>query len=182
MATRKVVANRPAKGELTASETRALRMLLDQSAIRDVIELYNYSLDAGKFREFRNIFTSDARADYAGGLLKYSGWQGIMKGMRDNLRTGKISSSNHFITSVSIRVTGDTAKSDTFAVAVGETKGKPDGSGAVVSLGLRYRDEWIRGAKGWRISYRLHTRSWKFETAVAAAAPTSQAKGAASKP
>lgn len=147
----------------TGGADRSYQRLLDHAAIREGLDRYFYAIDSGKFALFREVFTEDAIADYAGGNLKLRGWRGIMEGMRDIVRGIPAASSNHFITSTQIRVRGDTAKSDTFgAIFVHKAAGK-GAHGTVSALGVRYRDEWVRGPKGWRIRYRLHTRLWTCE-------------------
>ncbi len=44
-------------------------------------------------------------------------------------------------------------------------------AGTVISRGLRYKDDWVRTPQGWRIRYRLHTRTWNFETLAVPPAP-----------
>ena len=182
MATRKTAVQRSAKtaAALSAAETRALRLLLDQSAIREAIDRYFYCVDSRTFKAFSSVFTADSKSDYSGGLVRYEGWKGVMKGIDDTLRGGAISSSNHFTTSTRIRVQtgGDTASSDTHAGVFLMSEHGQGAAGTVIARGLRYKDEWVRTAQGWRIRYRLHTRTWTLETlAVKPDAPVKKGRG-----
>ena len=152
-----------APGELRAVEVRALRRLLDESAIRDALELYFHCVDSRTLAGLRGVFTDDARYDFSGGLVRYTGWKGTAKGLEGTLRGGAISSSNHFTSSTRIRVSGDTATSDTHAVVFLMSERADGAAGTVISRGLRYKDEWVRTSQGWRIGYRLHNRTWTAE-------------------
>jgi hypothetical protein len=140
---------------------RRMQRLADQAEIREGLERYFYAIDAGRYALFRKVFTDDARADYAGGKLKLRGWRGIMEGMRAILRGMRNSSSNHFITATEISVKGDTAVSDTFG-AIFVTQGGGVAR-TLTAMGVRYRDDWVRGREGWRIRYRRHDRLWTCE-------------------
>ncbi len=152
-----------APGELRAVEVRALRRLLDESAIRDVLDLYFHCVDSRTLAGLRGVFTDDARYDFSGGLVRYTGWKATAKGLEGTLSGGAISSSNHFTSSTRIRVSGDTATSDTHAVVFLMSERADGAAGTVISRGLRYKDEWVRTPRGWRISYRLHNRTWTAE-------------------
>ena len=159
---------------LRASEVRALRRLLDEAAIRDVLELYFHCVDSRTLAGLRGVFTDDARYDFSGGLLRYIGWKETAKGLEGTLRGGAISSSNHFTSSTRIRVRGDTATSDTHAVVFLMSERGDGAPGTVISRGLRYKDEWVRTSQGWRMHYRLHNRTWTAETL---GVPPASAKG-----
>ncbi|MBM3345313.1 MAG: nuclear transport factor 2 family protein [Betaproteobacteria bacterium] len=159
-------------GSLSAGERRALRRLLDEAAIRSVIDDYFHCVDSRTLNGLGRVFTEDVRYDFSGGLVRYDGWKGTARGLENTLRGGSISSSNHFASSVRIRVRGDTAVSDTHAVVFLMSERSNGGAGTVISRGLRYKDEWVRTPRGWRIAYRLHARTWTAETlAVPPAAP-----------
>ena len=149
---------------LSAAETRALRRLLDEAAIREVLEYYFYCVDSRTLRGLESVFTADSKYDFSGGLVRYEGWKGAAKGLEGTLRGGGISSSNHLTTSTRIRIRGDTATSDSHGLVFLMSEREGGAAGTVISRGLRYKDDWLRTAQGWRIRYRLHTRSWNFET------------------
>lgn len=149
---------------LSAGEARALRRLLDEAAIRAVIDDYFHCVDSRTLQGLKRVFTDDARYDFSGGLVRYDGWKGTAKGLEGTLRGGSISSSNHFASSTRIRVRGDTASSDTHAVVFLMSERSNGGAGTVISRGLRYKDEWVRTRQGWRVAYRLHARTWTAET------------------
>ena len=114
MATRKQAAKRPsgsgarqAATRLTAAETRALRTLLDKAAIRDVIDLYYHSIDAHNLKGLNSVFTADARIDFSGGLVKYVGAGGMIKGIQTILKSGAISSSSNLRASLIFKPSSD---------------------------------------------------------------------------
>jgi hypothetical protein len=151
-------------GQLSASELKAVRALLDQAAIREVIDRYFYCVDSGTMSDFDQVFTPDAKADYNGGQVKFNSWREVRDGMAGNLRSWNASSGNHFTTSTRIIVKGDTAKADTHAAVFLMTERGQGLSGTIMARGLRYQDDLVRTPDGWRIKYRLHHRSWNFET------------------
>lgn len=135
---------------------------VDRFEIREGLERYFYAVDAGRYALFRQVFSEDAKADYAGGKLRLQGARGIMEGMRGIIRGMPKASSNHFITGTDIVVKGDSATSDTFGAIFVQTQ--PKGQAPVLNaMGVRYRDRWVRTAKGWRINYRRHDRLWTCE-------------------
>lgn len=144
------------------ADLRRQRASADRLEIREGLERYFYAIDAGRYALFNRVFTDDAKADYAGGRLKLEGCRGIMEGMRSVIRGMPKAASNHFITGADIVVRGDTATSDTFgAIFVHK---QPKGEPPVLSaMGVRYRDRWVRTARGWRIQYRRHDRLWTCE-------------------
>jgi ketosteroid isomerase-like protein len=149
---------------LAAAEIRALRRLQDEAEIRAAMELYFHCIDSRAFRGLRNVFTEDAIYDFAGGAIRFRGWSEVAEGMSRTLKGGDISSSNHFNTSVRIRLAGDSAASDSHAMVALMSGRGGNGAGAVVTRGLRYKDTWVRTPRGWRISHRIHLRTWTMET------------------
>ena len=169
--TRKAVARKPtsrraavAADGLSARELRDLRRQMAEAEIRDVMDLYFHAIDSRAFAGLRNVFTEDVRYDFSGGAIRFRGWKDVADSLNRTLKGGAISSSNHFNTSVRISVKGDTATSDSHAMVALMSERGGSGHGAVVTRGLRYKDRWVKTAKGWRIAYRLHLRSWTMET------------------
>ena len=160
-APRKVAAS---AGGLSAAELRTLRRHMAEAEIRDVMDLYIHAIDSRAFAGLRHVFTEDVRYDFSGGAIRFRGWKDVADSLSRTLKGGAISSSNHFNTSVRISVKGDTATSDSHAMVALMSKRGGNGHGAVVTRGLRYKDQWVKTAKGWRIAYRLHLRSWTMET------------------
>ena len=149
---------------LSAAELRALRRQMAETEIRAVMDLYFHAIDSRAFTGLRNVFTEDVRYDFSGGAIRFEGWKDVADSLSRTLKGGAISSSNHFNTSVRISVKGDTATSDSHAMVALMSERGGNGHGAVVTRGLRYKDRWVKTARGWRIAYRLHLRSWTMET------------------
>ncbi|HSS08596.1 MAG TPA: nuclear transport factor 2 family protein [Acidimicrobiales bacterium] len=59
---------------------------------------------------------------------------------------------------------GDSAHAETKAVAY-LTK---EDTGTVVTRGLRYSDDCVRGETGWRIQRRIHRADWQYEVSATA--------------
>ena len=147
--------------EFNSDDVIALRMLLEQSAIRDVIGQYFYSLDRRDFAALGACFTSDVHAEYFGGKAVYPGRKAIVEALRP---IAQFKSTSHLICNMMIKVDGDRAKADTNAVAyivVDEGGGK----GRVLVRGIQYLDDLVHGPEGWRISRRLHIPTWQYEVA-----------------
>jgi ketosteroid isomerase-like protein len=70
------------KNDLTSEDVVALGRLLDQSAIRDVIGQYFYSLGRRDFDALDACFTPDVHAEYFGGKAVYAGREAIVEALR----------------------------------------------------------------------------------------------------
>ncbi len=149
------------KKDLTSDDVRALRRLLDQAAIQEVIGRYFYSLDRREFSTLETCFTSDAQGEYFGGETIFAGREAIIEALRS---ISRYKFTNHLISNMMIKVDGDRAKADTYAVAFlvvddGGTKGR------ILVRGLQYVDDLSHGPEGWCISHRLHIPTWQYEAA-----------------
>lgn len=149
------------KKDITSDDVHALRKLLDQTAIRDVIGLYFYGLDRRDFVALAACFTSDANGEYFGGKTVLVGRDAIIEALRP---ITQFKFSTHLIGNMTIKVDGDRAKADTNAVAflVVDNDG---GKGRILVRGLRYLDDLVQGPDGWRISHRVHIPNWQYEAA-----------------
>jgi len=147
------------KKNITSDDVRALQELLDQTAIRDVIGQYFYALDRRDFAALTACFTSDAKAEYFGGKTVYAGREAITNILRI-IKQFKFTS--HLISNTMIKVDGDRAKADTYAVAF-LVVDEDGGNGQILVRGLQYLDDLVHGREGWRISHRVHIPTWQYE-------------------
>jgi hypothetical protein len=138
----------------------------DRAAIQDVLTLYFQALDRGEPELMRRCFTEDVVAWYDGRSALRSGGQDSSKGIPaliDSLvtfkrkRSGEWKVTTHFMGNLNIAVTGDSAETETYALAFIVLPGQPD---QVAMRSLRYLDRLRRTADGWRICERQHTLDW----------------------
>jgi ketosteroid isomerase-like protein len=133
---------------------------LDRAAIRGTIEEYFNALDGRDFARLGACFTEDARAEYdAGdGAQQLAGRDEIVARIRG---IESCPASTHSLSSTTLELDRDTARADTFAVAV-LLLGPNDG-GSILVRGLRYEDVLVRARAGWSIASRVHRPLWQYE-------------------
>ena len=145
--------------DLSSDDLCAVRQTLDQAAIRDVIGLYFYGLDRRDFTVFTDCFTPDAYGEYDGGKAVHRGREAIITALRG---ISQFKSSSHLASSMMIKVDGDRAKADTYAVAFLLTDNE-EGKGRILVRGLQYLDDFVHRPEGWRIAHRVHIPVWQYE-------------------
>ncbi len=135
----------------------------DEVAIRGLVELFLSAIDSKDFEKLRPHVSDDfeivafADPDGTGG----NAHRGIDA---PSAAVAGIAASCHAAANSVVVVDGDTASSDTFAVAfveVGEAH-----YGRILIRGIRYRDEFVRLADGWRMKRRVHSALWQFDAAA----------------
>jgi hypothetical protein len=142
--------------------------LLDRAAIRELLDEYWYGLGRGDVDTVVGVFTDDAKYGLAEGRgdIKQA-VEGISALRCINIVGG----------SARIVVDGDTATADTQAVAF-LAMAAGDGERILVQ-GLRYVDELVRTAAGWRIARRTgldvddrpHDEPWEFSVEATPVTP-----------
>ncbi len=142
---------------LKEGETALMLELLDQSSIKDVVGRYFFSLDRRDWGVLSSCFTSDACWESSSDNVARMGIEAIIKKLQD---VARFSATSHMPSSQSIKVSGDNAAADTFAL-VHCVLGPVD-HGQVFVRGLRYLDEFVRTAEGWRIKHRRHIPIWQY--------------------
>ena len=132
---------------------------LDWVSVRTVIETYMQSVDRKDGPTMLSTFADDAQAVYHSGTPEERTTRGgarIVDEILENIRT--FTSSNHGISNFTMRIDGDTAQVDTFAIAnvvIGNR---------MLVRGLRYQDIVGPSPKGLVIHRRVHTPLWQAET------------------
>ncbi|MFC2001962.1 nuclear transport factor 2 family protein [Chloroflexota bacterium] len=149
---------------LKEGETAPMLELLDRSSIRDIIDRYFFALDRRDWDELSSCFTSDARWESSSDNVVITGNKAIVERLHF---VAKFSASSHMPSSQSIKISGDTAAADTFALV--HLVFGPIDNGRIFVRGLRYLDEFVRTAEGWRIQHRRHIPIWQY---VAETVPT----------
>lgn len=140
-------------------DVRTLVELVAKARVREVLESYFHSLDAREQDRLAACFTEDAVATHHSGSeseFTLTGNAEIARYFCELMRT--FVASNHNASNVVIRIQGSTASADTFAIAT------VVGADRVRVRGLRYLDELIEVASGWRIRKRTHIPLWQYET------------------
>jgi hypothetical protein len=132
----------------------AVRELLDRAQIHDLLARYARGVDRRDLDLVRSCFTDDAA--YEGALSKSDIAQALAT-LREGL--ARYTTTMHFIANQVVELDGDTAHSETYAVAYHRAEGA--GGGEDLVLGVRYRDELVRDAGRWRICHRRAVCDWQ---------------------
>ena len=133
---------------------KELQELLDRKACEDVLMRYGRTLDWLDEAGQEECFWPDADVDY--GFFEGAGkdWVPVV------LEVEKASPRRwHVSTGIMVKVDGNTAKAESYGLAVGTSE---DESGALVDtmFGGRYLDELEKREGQWRISKRLYIADW----------------------
>jgi hypothetical protein len=137
---------------------RELRELVDRRAIDDVLIRYTTALDTRQWDLLDQVFTTDARIDYAtsGGIKGNA--EDLKRWFRDEA-FAPFTSWQHHLTNMAVELDGDTAigRSSVYnpLAFIGE-----DGASAVLHVGAWYDDRFARTPDGWRITERSLGMAW----------------------
>jgi ketosteroid isomerase-like protein len=130
-----------------------LAALTDREDVRDVLLAYARGVDAKDLARVAACFTSDAAYDGALGTGTIADALGALDGaMR------RYAATVHRIGNQAVDVDGDRAHSEADCLAEHVL---PDGRHVLVAV--RYRDDLVRDAAGWRIARRAVTTLWRRE-------------------
>ena len=136
------------------------RELLDHVALQAVMARYFQGVDRNDQKRIRSCFTEDVKATY-NGRATVVGVEATLASLRphfENLEKGVIKVATHFMGGFCVdRLEGDSAETETYAIAFIVRAGDPD---HVAMRSLRYLDRWRHGAHGWQIFERVHTLDW----------------------
>jgi ketosteroid isomerase-like protein len=120
----------------------------DEVQVRAAVQRYAFAIDSLDYDALRDVFTSDATAQYHQHPL-LSGNQAIADFLQE--RVGDTIWHQHFITTTRVTLQGDTAHADSAFIAHATKHSIP---GKVrMTLGS-YHDRLTRTADGWRITHR----------------------------
>ncbi len=143
----------------TIDET--VRQLADRAAIQDVLLRYARGVDRRDLDLVSSCFLPDA--SYEGALASGTIRDALAR-LRE--RMARYEATMHFIGNQLVEVQGDTASSETYAVAYHRLA--EEGIAKLFTVGVRYLDELVRGGDGWRIRRRVVKREWQRTEALAA--------------
>ena len=122
----------------------------DRAAIRELLLRYARAVDARDLDVVQACFTPDA--DYRGALASGTVADALVA-LPEAM--GRYRATRHAITSLTVDIDGDTARSSADCTA---QHWLPDGRCRTV--GVRYHDELVRGPDGWRVARRDVERLW----------------------
>jgi hypothetical protein len=127
--------------------------LADRLAIAETLALYCRGIDRCDAKQLAAAFTPDARIDYGDGVKPVAeAIPGLMAGL------GAMRLTQHNISNTVIRITGDTARTETNCVAL-HLIPTPEGE-IELTVGGRYLDTLQRRAGRWLIAERLYVMDW----------------------
>jgi ketosteroid isomerase-like protein len=132
----------------------AINDLLDREAIRDVIRRYAHAVDRRDLDAVAACFMPDAayRGSLGEGTIDIA-----LAALRQ--RVTRYARTMHFIGNQLIDLHGDTASSETYAIAYHQIDS--DGERRNVAVGVRYLDEFVRHQGTWRIQRRAVELEWQ---------------------
>jgi ketosteroid isomerase-like protein len=132
----------------------AVRRLIDESDVSQVILRYADGIDRRNFDQVWECFAPDAHVDgsaFSGPLDEY------LPRLLDGVRS--FGATQHFMGNQLRSVDGDTAHTETYAIA--HHFRDPAGEEEALIMGVRYVDDLVRGEDGrWVISHRQATSMW----------------------
>ncbi|SHN46525.1 nuclear transport factor 2 family protein [Cryptosporangium aurantiacum] len=123
----------------------------DRSDIHDALNAYAWAIDSRDFRLLAtDVFADDVVADY--GLPEPLRSADAVVAFMDRAHRD-LDATQHLIGNVTVRLSGDSATSRSYAHATLIRRGAPGGNRVVFAA--YYEDEWVRTTAGWRIRSRV---------------------------
>ncbi|MDB5687198.1 MAG: hypothetical protein JWR77_1787 [Rhizorhabdus sp.] len=128
--------------------------IADRLEIQNVMIDYCYAIDTKNWDALDQVFTPDAIIDYT----EMAPFRGTPAEAKTFLAEGMagIRASQHIISTSQIRIEGDRAFGRTVC-----TNPMVMSDGHLFTVGLWYRDEFVRTPEGWRISSRYEENCWR---------------------
>jgi hypothetical protein len=128
----------------------------DRLEIQDLFARYSFAIDDRDWDALDDVFTADAVIDYtaAGGV------RGTLPQIKVWLAQvmARFSAYQHMVATTRLELTGDSATSRT--ILFNPMVVDKDGVKQVFFVGLWYRDQLVRTARGWRIRERIEQFSY----------------------
>ncbi|MFI6041739.1 nuclear transport factor 2 family protein [Nocardia sp. NPDC051321] len=134
-----------------------IQEISDRLEIQDLLVAYATAVDSLDFDALDEVFVEDAAID----LTAFGGIAGKLGEIKEWLAQTlpQFPGFQHLMANSEIRIDGDRATGRIMcfnSIAMPAQNGEPP----IAQLGMWYLDEYIRTAKGWRISRRGQQRSW----------------------
>lgn len=121
----------------------------DADDLRSLLQRYARAADARDVAALRALFHPEASIEGTRGRQSLEAWLESMAGPRP------FPVSMHVLGDPLVRLDGDLAELDTYAVVYQVAGGRPE-----MTLGIRYLDTAVRSAEGWLISSRRAETLW----------------------
>jgi uncharacterized protein (TIGR02246 family) len=143
------------------SSADEIERLLDERALRRLVELYAQAADRRDADLFARIMTSNVVIEGEG--FKLEG--------RDQIRgipamiEARFLSTNHFVMNHVVAIDGAQATGETYCLAY-HRYDAPDGTPMTLDWAIRYQDRYRRDEGEWRIAYRKLIVDWEKRTPV----------------
>jgi ketosteroid isomerase-like protein len=125
--------------------------LRDREDVRDVLHAYARGVDAKDLPRVASCFTPDAAYDGALGRGTIDDALAVLRGAM-----GRYTATVHRIGNQTVTVDGDRARSEADCLAEHVLA-----DGAQLTVAVRYHDDLVRSADGWRIARRAVTTLWR---------------------
>jgi 3-phenylpropionate/cinnamic acid dioxygenase small subunit len=139
---------------MSNSTDAAVRQLLDRAAIQDVMLRYARGVDRKDLDLVASCFLPDASYE---GALGHGTIIDALARLRASM--ARYDSTMHFVGNQLIEISGDSAQSETYAVAYHRlTEGNVT---QLFTVGVRYLDELVRAGEQWRIRRRVVKTEWQ---------------------
>jgi uncharacterized protein (TIGR02246 family) len=127
----------------------------DRDEIADLLARYALACDERDFDVFRECFTEDAEASFAGERLP-PGREHIVDHIRPLVN---VPMTQHVVGILSITIHGDIATATSYTT-VRAVRRDASGGHELLHRGLRYDDQLVRAPDGWRFRERVHQVLW----------------------
>jgi ketosteroid isomerase-like protein len=137
------------------SRETAMQRVLDEAAIRDVVNRYCRGIDRRQFDMVRSCYHPDATDDHGG--FK-GGVEAFIAMCTENLK--RYERTMHFMGNLHIEVDGDQATSEAYTIAFHRLSAKGDKPARDHVVGFRYVDNFERRLGEWKIARRVCVFEW----------------------
>jgi hypothetical protein len=121
----------------------------DRLAIHELVARYCHCIDRGRWDELVDLFTADCCLDLSQVLGRYEGRDGLRQ-FADTMRPLGLFM-RHFVTNVVVHIDGDSARAESYVIAMTGAAGKPQ-----QATGF-YDDEFVKRDGGWLFQRRRLT-------------------------
>ncbi|HLY87862.1 MAG TPA: nuclear transport factor 2 family protein [Acetobacteraceae bacterium] len=135
-------------------------MLAADEPVRNVVLRYFHALDRRDYDMVSDCFDENVTATYGGEAMP-SGAAALTDELRK--RMDRLGVTMHFAGNLLVSIEEDGATAETYAIAFVSDAGA-QGAARMRVRGLRYHDRLVLTAAGWKISERVHSVRWSFET------------------
>ena len=135
--------------------------LSDRFEIQDLLVHYAALIDARRFDDLCQVFTTDAYIDYSALGGSVGDLEATISFLKASLTRELFPASQHLNANMEVKLDGDRAAGRVMCLNP-LVMALPDSVSQTFFLGLWYVDEYRRTEEGWRISRRQEEKSWVF--------------------